>query len=572
MRQTLPARAPGYNPPCPETHPGLDIALADDLSIGNWDDESQRDAEGHWVVPPFTSSAAMDFIDAQLEPLLVKLQGLRALKTGPWHVRWGLNRPAQALAATRRSFKTYLQARAWARKQRPRLTSKTEWCALVKAQGVPKDIPTDPRSHYGEQFEGWGTFLGTGVVANQCRNMSPYEEVKRWVQEQSPVIHSRQEYQRRRRASKRTDLPSNPAHIYGSKFEGWPTFLGVRRMGSTSMIERMLKQELASFLPVDPQATTRLTGSHGKALQVDIHIPAWNLVVEYDGARFHGGKEDQDRLKTARLCQANPGLRLLRIREAPLRPLSADDLVVKPSLDPLALGQLVVAHLLEVGAILTGFRRGARAYLRRKSLAGDAIVGARWQTHEQARTWARAQALTTQRQWRERAKVPGFLPADIPVSPSLVYGRQFRGWSDFLGAPIVATWARKFWPYDRVQAWARRRGITTGKQWLALSASGRLPKALPSNPNATYKAQWRGWCEFLGTGKPKDEPWAGFDEIKAWCGGQQPPVRSFGEWEAVKEAPGFPQHFPKSLHYHFGAGVFSRLRESMPLTLLAQSG
>lgn len=76
MRQTLPARAPGYNPPCPETHPGLGIALADDLSIGNWDGESQRDAEGHWVVPPFTSSAAMDFIDAQLEPLLVKLQGL----------------------------------------------------------------------------------------------------------------------------------------------------------------------------------------------------------------------------------------------------------------------------------------------------------------------------------------------------------------------------------------------------------------------------------------------------------------------------------------------------------------
>lgn len=66
---------------------------------------------------------------------------------------------------------------------------------------------------------------------------------------------------------------------------------------------------------------------------------------------------------------------------------------------------------------------------------------------------------------------------------------------------------------------------------------------------------------FLGTGKPKDGTGAGFDEIKAWCGSQQPAVRSFKEWETAKERPGFPQHFPKSLHYHFGAGVLSRLRE-----------
>lgn len=119
MRQTLPVRAPGYNPPCPETHPGLGIALADDLSIGNWDDESLRDAEGHWVVPPFTSSAAMDFIDAQLEPLLVKLQGLGALKTGPWHVRWGLTRPARALDADGRRELERLKGQARVVREKP---------------------------------------------------------------------------------------------------------------------------------------------------------------------------------------------------------------------------------------------------------------------------------------------------------------------------------------------------------------------------------------------------------------------------------------------------------------------
>lgn len=50
----------------------------------------QYNAEGHWVVPPFSPSGALDFIEAQLERLLVKLQGLtnRGVSIGWFFSGW----------------------------------------------------------------------------------------------------------------------------------------------------------------------------------------------------------------------------------------------------------------------------------------------------------------------------------------------------------------------------------------------------------------------------------------------------------------------------------------------------
>lgn len=89
---------------------------------------------------PVAPGPAGTVLDADGQRELERLKG-----QARWSGRsWGEVLVTGMLAATRRSFKTYLQARAWARKQRPRLTSKTEWCALVKAQRVPKPSPPTP--------------------------------------------------------------------------------------------------------------------------------------------------------------------------------------------------------------------------------------------------------------------------------------------------------------------------------------------------------------------------------------------------------------------------------------------
>lgn len=476
---------------------------------------------------------------------------------------WGEFLGTGTLAAMRRVFRPYEEAKAWVRGQVPAITTKAQWQDMVKRIGVPADIPTDPRSHYKEQFEGWGAFLGTGTIAPQRRIFLSYEELKIWIQEQSPVIYSREEYLRRVKASGRLDLPQNPERTYPGEYEGWPKLLGVRTLGSTSMIERMLKQELASFLPVDESSITRLVGGDGKSIQVDIYIPSMSLAIEYDGKRFHAGKEDKDKAKMANLCRGNPGLRFVRVRELPLEKLTDLDMLVAPSSDALGLTQDLVRHLLELKLIPEACVDEATKYLDRTTLAGKTIVGARWRSYEKAREWARAQGITKVVQWRRLSSVPGFLPSDIPTNPIQVYGSEFVSWSDFLGAPIVATQHKKFWPYERAQAWAKKKGLTKGRQWTALSAAGKLPKSLPSNPQATYKDQWRGWGEFLGTAKPKDQEWANLEEIAQWCAQQSPPLTSFKQWQVAKNMPDFPKHFPKSLHYHFGAGVYEKIRLSL---------
>lgn len=80
-----------------EAYPGLGIALADELSCGNWDDENHRDEHGQWVVPPFTFQGAVDYAIARLEPTLVKLQCQKQVRSGPWLVRLGLAKPSPRL-------------------------------------------------------------------------------------------------------------------------------------------------------------------------------------------------------------------------------------------------------------------------------------------------------------------------------------------------------------------------------------------------------------------------------------------------------------------------------------------
>lgn len=473
---------------------------------------------------------------------------------------WGEFLGTGNIAATRRNFKPYNKAKTWAQSQKPAIKTKSEWCLMVKQKEVPQDIPVDPRSHYKEEFEGWGKFLGTGAIANQCRKIMPYSQAKAWVRAQSPVIYSRAEYIKRVKASSRTDLPSSPSRSYRDEFEGWAKFLGVRSLSSTSMIERMLKQELLSFLPVDPIPKTIIKVSQNKQLQIDIYLPSLDLIIEYDGGYFHKDTEREDLRKNEKLISVNPNLTIVRVREYPLKKIGGRDLIVKANEEPLSLAQKVTEHLMKLNLIPEGMMGGARDYLRRNTLVENTIIGVRWRSYNQARKWVRSMGIASVADWRRKTKNHMFLPADIPVNPKSVYKDLFLGWSDFLGVEIIAPKDKPFWSYDKARKWATDDEIKSGKEWQVLSSHGKLPKQLPSNPQATYKKEWRGWREFLGRGKATDTPWASLEEITKWAQAQNPPVRTFKDWQEAKVSPDFPLNFPKSLHYHFGSGAFKKLR------------
>jgi hypothetical protein len=70
-----------------------------------------------------------------------------------------------------------------------------------------------------------------------------------------------------------------------------------------------------------------LWGSKIGGYECDVYVPSLGFGVEFDGAHWHKGKNDFD-LKKNNVFEAE-GVKLLRIRERPLEPISENDIVVK---------------------------------------------------------------------------------------------------------------------------------------------------------------------------------------------------------------------------------------------------
>lgn len=70
-------------------------------------------------------------------------------------------------------------------------------------------------------------------------------------------------------------------------------------------------------------------------------------------------------------------------------------------------------------------------------------MGTKWRSFAEATGWAIKLGLQTQEEWMESCRRPGFLPADIPARPDIVY-HEWRSWGHWLGnKPVEAIEARK---------------------------------------------------------------------------------------------------------------------------------
>ena len=55
-------------------------------------------------------------------------------------------------------------------------------------------------------------------------------------------------------------------------------------------------------------------------------------------------------------------------------------------------------------------------------------------------------------------------------------------------------------PFDKARKFARSLKLEGQKDWGEYSKSGKRPKDIPANPRRTYKKEWKGWGDWLGTG------------------------------------------------------------------------
>jgi hypothetical protein len=100
-----------------------------------------------------------------------------------------------------------------------------------------------------------------------------------------------------------------------------------------------------------------------------------------------------------------------------------------------------------------------------------------------------------------------------------------------------------FRPFEEARAFARKLGITTQSEWNAYCKSGKKPDDIPTNPQRTYRTDWIGTADWLGT-KPhrRVKGWRPFEDARAF-------VRALGlgsenEWRAYCKSGKKPDDIP----------------------------
>jgi superfamily II DNA or RNA helicase len=118
-----------------------------------------------------------------------------------------------------------------------------------------------------------------------------------------------------------------------------------------------------------------------------------------------------------------------------------------------------------------------------------------YRSFEKAREFIRSQNLKSRREW-DRYRKSGKMPDDIPQNPGKEYKEQWQGLDDWLGIELEET---DFLSYEEAKKIVHRLNLENEEEWNRYRKSGRLPDIIPMNPRKTYKREWKGMGDWLGT-------------------------------------------------------------------------
>jgi hypothetical protein len=118
---------------------------------------------------------------------------------------------------------------------------------------------------------------------------------------------------------------------------------------------------------------------------------------------------------------------------------------------------------------------------------------------EDARKFVHSLKLRCLNDWEEYCK-SGRKPKDIPGNPRKAYKDKFNGINDRLGIDNAAYYNKKYIDFEKAREFVRSLKLKSQAEWVKYRKSGHKPSDIPSNPNRTYKNEWQGFGDWLGTG------------------------------------------------------------------------
>ena len=118
---------------------------------------------------------------------------------------------------------------------------------------------------------------------------------------------------------------------------------------------------------------------------------------------------------------------------------------------------------------------------------------------ESAREFVRKLNLKGQKEWVEYC-ASGNKPADIPSNPNTTYKKEWIRTGDWLGTGTISTHQRVYRSFEEAGNFVRTLNLKNREEWREYCKSGNKPDDIPSSPHYTYKKDFKGWGDFLGTG------------------------------------------------------------------------
>lgn len=273
--------------------------------------------------------------------------------------------------------------------------------------------------------------------ASQPSSIWPYKKAKDFVL--SLKLKSAVEYQQwaagklEGKPARPSTVPSNPHQIYGKEWRGYGAWLGSKRVANFQR----------KFLP-------------------------------YDQARVFAARLGLDSYEQwRRYCSGQ----IPHLSKRPDNIPSNPNVVYKNS------GWSGIRHWLGVGGPSEG---GVSKML----------------PFEEARRFARSLGLSGQIAWwqyvaGDRPDLPS-RPANVPSCPDVRYKHEgWAGYGDFLGTGNIANHRKTMRQFKEAREYARSLQLRTFAEWRTWAATKQRPTDIPSSPERTYSAKWRGWRDWL---------------------------------------------------------------------------
>jgi len=421
------------------------------------------------------------------------------------------------------------------------LVNNKEWRKYCSSGNKPENIPSNPNTVYKKEWKSWGDWLGTDALSftEKKKLYLPFPEAKKFVH--FLKIKNQQDWiQYKKSKDKPKNIPSSPEQTYKKEWRGLGDWLGTGTVANKDRKYRSFEESRKFVHSLELGGTEdwfKFTKSGKKPIDVPsnpnrVYKKEWKGWGDWTGTgfvatrlrKYRSFEEARKFVQSLKLKNQKNWLDYSKSDKKP------DDIPANPEgvykKDWKGLGDWLGS-----GTVAT-FQREYRSF-------------------EEARQFVHNLGLNGANAWRKFTKSKN-MPDDIPAGPNRTYkDKGWKSWGDWLGTGIIATYNIKYREFNDAKKFIRSLGLKSVNEWREYSKSGKKPVDIPLNLSNTYKKEWTGWGNLLGTGQIAARDM--FLEFKTWNEAKniirelakKHNLRNRKDWEVFTKKNELPSGIPK---------------------------